>query len=84
VDVTLEQPLPTTPPECGGLRCVILGRVAGEGELVDVEVGQIAHFVVLDVPDGQILIHYRAPAKRFERFSTTAERLLAIFEFEPN
>jgi hypothetical protein len=84
VDVMLERPLPTAPPECGGLRCVILGRVVGEGELVDVELGQIARFVVLDVPGGQILIHYRAPVERFERFSTTAERLLATFEFEAN
>jgi hypothetical protein len=84
VDARVVKPLPTTPPECGGLRCLVLGRIAGEGELVEVEVGQIARFVVLDVPGGQIIILYRAPVERFERFSRTAERLLATFEFEPN
>jgi len=82
IDARVTEPLPTSPPECGGLPCVVLGRVAGEGELVDVEVGQIACFVVLDVPGGRILINYRAPVERFERFSTSAERLLATFEFE--
>jgi len=84
VDARVAEALPSMPPECGGLRCVVLGRVAGEGELVDVEVGQIARLVVLDVPGGQILILYRAPVGRFERFSTIAERLLATFEFEAN
>jgi hypothetical protein len=82
LDVFVERPLPSAPPECGGLRCVILGRVAEEGELVDVEVDQIARFVILDAPGVQILIHYRAPVERFERFSTSAERLLATFEFD--
>jgi len=84
IDARVASPLPSMPPECGGLRCVVLGRVAGKGELVDIKVGQIARFVVLDVQGGQILIHYRAPLVRFARFSTTAERLLATFEFEAN
>ncbi len=82
LDVSVESPLPSAPPECGALRCVIVGRVAGEGELVDVEVGQIARFVVLDVPGGQLVIHFRAPVERFERFSPTVERLISTFEFE--
>jgi len=84
VEVTVAEPLPTPPPECGGIECVILGRVEAEGELVDIEVGQLARFIVLDTPGGQIDIHYRASTESFPSVSAAAERLLATFEFEPN
>ena len=83
IEVSVQRPLSSSPGECGGLKCVLLGRVAGSGEAVDIERGERARFVVLGPPGDQIVIHYRAPASRFAEVSVAAERLLSSFRFRP-
>ena len=83
IEVSVQRPLSSSPGECGGLKCVLLGRVAGSGEAVDIGRGERARFIVLGPPGDQIVIHYRAPASRFAEVSVAAERLLSSFRFRP-
>ena len=76
VDVRVVKPLRTSPPECPS-RCVVLGRVAGDGELVDVEVGQRARFLVLGPAGHQLVVFYRAPEKEFDALDGAVQELLA-------
>jgi hypothetical protein len=82
LEVAVSTPLDRSPPECDGRRCVLLGRVAGEAEPVDVEVGQRAWFIVLGPPGDQFVIHYRAAVERVDHLTVVVERLLATFQFE--
>ena len=75
VDVRVVKPLTTTPRECTD-RCVVLGRVAGDGELVDVEVGQRARFLVLGPAGHQLVVFYRAPEKEFAVLDGAVQELL--------
>ncbi len=81
VDVRVVRPLTTTPPECT-TRCVVLGRVAGDGELVDVEVGQRARFLVLGPAGHQLVVFYRAPEKEFAVLDGAVQELLAGLRLE--
>jgi hypothetical protein len=81
VDVRVVKPLTTTPRECTS-RCVVLGRVAGDGELVDVEVGQRARFLVLGPAGHQLVVFYRAPEKQFAVLDGAVQELLAGMRLE--
>jgi hypothetical protein len=81
VDVRVVKPLTTTPPECTS-RCVVLGRVARDGELVDVEVGQRARFLVLGPAGHQLVVFYRAPEKEFAVLDGAVQELLAGLRLE--
>ncbi len=81
VDVRVVKPLRTTPPECTS-RCVVLGRVAGDGELVDLEVGQRARFLVLGPAGHQLVVFYRAPERDFAVLDGAARELLTGLHLE--
>jgi hypothetical protein len=81
VDVRVVRPLATTPRECTS-RCVVLGRVAGDGELVDVEVGQRARFLILGPAGHQLVVFYRAPEKQFAVLDGAVQELLAGLRLE--
>lgn len=81
VNVRVIKPLTTTPPECTS-RCVILGRVAGDGELVDVEVGQRARFLILGPAGHQLVVFYRAPEREFTVVDGAARELLTGLHLE--
>jgi hypothetical protein len=83
VDVRVVEPLSPTPRECTA-RCVVLGRVAGDGELVDVEVGQRARFLVLGPAGRQLVVFYRAPEKELAVLDGAVQELLAGLRLEPS
>jgi len=81
LDVRVVKPLSVTPGECTG-RCVLLGRVAGDGELVDLEVDQRARFLVFGPSDHQLVVFYRAPERRFAVLDGAVQALLAEMRLE--
>jgi hypothetical protein len=82
VDVRVVEPLTRTPRECAA-RCVLLGRVAGDGELVDVEVGQRARFLVLGDAGEQLVLFYRAPEQEFAVLDGAVQELLDGLRLQP-
>jgi hypothetical protein len=81
IEVSVAQPLAISPDECDGQGCVLLGRVGGTGEPVDIGRGERARFIVLGAPGDQVVIHYRAGEADFERVASRAEWLLSTFTF---
>jgi len=81
LDVRVVKPLEVTPGECTG-RCVILGRVAGDGELVDLEVGHRARFLVFGPSGHQLAVFYRAPEREFAVPDQAVQALLADMRLE--
>lgn len=81
LDVRVVKPLKITPGECTG-RCVVLGRVAGDGELVDLEVGQRARFLVFGPSGRQLVVFYRAPEREFAVPDDAVQALLADMRLE--
>jgi hypothetical protein len=61
---------------------VVLGRVAGDGEPVDLEVGQRARFIILGPAGHQLVVFYRAPDKEFTVLDGAVQELLAGLRLE--
>jgi hypothetical protein len=76
LDVRVVMPLETTPSECTG-PCVILARVASDGELVDLEVGQRARVLILGPLGQQLVVFYRAADDEFAVLDSAVQALLA-------
>lgn len=83
LDVRAVRPLERPPDECTG-RCVILGRVAGAGELVDLELGQRARFLVFGPSGQQLVAYYRAPERQFPVLDDAVQALLANLRLVPS
>ncbi len=81
LDVRVVKPLANPPGECTG-RCVILTRIAGDGEPVDLEVGHQARFLVLGPPGHELVVFYRAPEDEFAVLDDAAQALLANLRLE--
>ena len=59
VDVKAATSLGDTPSECGYRPCVLLGRVAGVGEPVELQVGQRGRFYIFDRGLEQVVLTFR-------------------------
>ena len=77
VVVRVARPLDRSPAECATSRCVVLARVAGDGELVHVEQGERARFLVVGDPGAQLVVTYRAPEDELAALDQAVARLLA-------
>lgn len=77
LDARVVRPLADPPDECSRQQCVVLGRVAGEGELVDVEVGQRIQFLIFGQSGQQLVLYYRAPEREFPVLHQAVQELLA-------
>jgi hypothetical protein len=81
LDLTVAAPLRQRPRECSR-PCVLLGRVAGYPEPIDVEAGTRARFVILDASPGQLVIYFRTPAQQFDQVAAQVTQLLSGLRFE--
>lgn len=76
LDVRVVRQLEDPPGECSGQECVVLGRVADAGELIDIEVGQTVRFLVVGRPGHQLVAYYRAPEGEFPALRQAASQFL--------
>lgn len=77
LDARVVRPLDESPSECAGQPCVILGRIAGSDEPVDIEVGQRVRFLIVESSGRQLVLYYRAPEREFAVVDEAAGKLLA-------
>jgi hypothetical protein len=82
LDLMVSEPLQRLPRECPR-PCVLLGRVAGYAEPVDLEAGTQARVLVLDAPPGQLIIYFRTPPQQFHRTAARIAELLSGLRFSP-
>jgi len=82
LDVRVVRPLENPPAECTG-PCVVLGRVAGEGELVDITLGERARFLVFGQGRRQLIVNYRAPEHEFTVLDRAVQDLLTGLHIAP-
>jgi hypothetical protein len=82
LDLMVSEPLQHLPRECPR-PCVLLGRVAGYAEPVDLEAGTQASVLVLDAPPGQLIIYFRTPPQQFHRTAARIADLLSGLRFSP-
>jgi hypothetical protein len=61
---------------------VVLARAGGDGELVDLEVGQHTRFLVVGPPGDQLVVFYRAPERQFAVLDDAVAELFAGLRLE--
>ena len=83
LDVRVVRPLQNPPAECTG-PCVVLGRIASEGEPVDITVGERARFLVFGQGRHQLIVHYRAPERQFAALDGAVQDLLTGVRIAPD
>ena len=83
LDARVIRPLENPPGECPTPQCVVLGRVAGTDELVDLDAGHRATFLVVGPPGQQVVVFYRAPEAEFPVLDQAVQALLADLRLTP-
>jgi hypothetical protein len=83
LDTRVVTPLENPPDECSAQQCMVLARVAESDELVHLEIGQRARFLIFEQSGQQLLVLYRAPEREFPVLDQAVTGLLAGLRFTP-
>jgi hypothetical protein len=81
VDLRVRSTLAYTPSECGLRPCILIARVEGTGETVDLQRGEAARCYIFEVEDHRIVVMMHSD-RDFDHLSEETDRLVATMEPE--